>query len=377
MSVPDLSDKMLPGVIESIEDGAAIFDADDRLILFNDKYRQYFTLIKDILKTGISFEEMFQGLAERGLFSGTQQEVEHWVAGRKKLFDEGARGNEFERADGNWVRIDYYKLQTGGTFVITADITKQKQGEEALRRANEELKLRIAAENESRAKSNFLAAMSHELRTPLNAIIGFSEILEMGIFGPVNDQQKERIHDIHGASRHLLDLINDILDLSKVEAGNVELVYEDVDIMGTVERSIQLISDHAKSGEIQIHKALSPDLPTLQADERLFKQMLINLLSNAVKFTPAGGNITIASSKPADEWAQIEITDTGIGMHKKDIPTALAPFGQIGSLMTREQPGTGLGLPLVKAFMEYHGGRLELESEVGVGTVTRLLFPVP
>ncbi len=369
------SPQLLANVIDSIEDGAALFDADDRLVMFNQKYTQYFTLILDILKPGISFREMFKGMADAGLCRGTAAEVEHWVTQRLALFEGGAKGNEFERSDGSWVRIDYYKLPTGGTFVVTADITKHKQAEETLKQAHDELQLRIAAEESSQAKSKFLATMSHELRTPLNAIIGFSEALKMELFGDLNAVQKDCANDIHGAGSHLLDLINDILDLSKIEAGKVEIEHEDIDISGVVDRSIQLVRDHANEGNIKLHKKLSSDALNLRADARLFKQMVINLLSNAVKFTPPGGSISITSSYCEQQWTTVEVRDTGIGIDKKDMPLVMETFGQVDCPLTRKHGGSGLGIPLVKAFMELHGGEFEIESEPGVGTVTRLKFP--
>jgi len=252
---------------------------------------------------------------------------------------------------------------------IGTDISELKEAEEQLVLARE------AAVIANRAKSEFLANMSHELRTPLNAMIGFSEALQTGIYGPVSEQQKERIGDIHRSANYLLDLINDILDLSKVEAGKIDLDFDEVEVERTIESSLQLIAGRAKDAEIRISMVLPPGLPNLYANERILKQMLTNLLSNAVKFTPPGGEVVVSVLRPDDGGMCIEVRDTGIGIRKSDIPTAMAHFGQIANALTRKRKGTGLGLPLVKKFMELHRGALEIESEPGVGTVARLLFP--
>jgi signal transduction histidine kinase len=231
------------------------------------------------------------------------------------------------------------------------------------------------AEIANRAKSEFLANMSHELRTPLNAVIGFSDALQTGIYGAVTPQQMERIGDIGHAGDHLLDLINDILDLSKIEAGEYEPDFEDVEIEAVIESSLLLIAGRAKDAKVRISTETPTDMPKLHADQRILKQMMINLLSNAVKFTPSGGTVVVSVSRPNEGGMRIDIRDTGIGMNEGDIPKALASFGQVEASFSRRRDGTGLGLPLVKAFMALHHGALEIESDLGVGTVARLLFP--
>ncbi|MBC8239458.1 MAG: HAMP domain-containing histidine kinase [Alphaproteobacteria bacterium] len=261
----------------------------------------------------------------------------------------------------------------------------QRLDREIDRREKLERELRALTENSERlardadkanqAKSEFLSNMSHELRTPLNAVIGFSEAMGEGIYGPINDLQKHTIADIREAGLLLLDLINDILDLAKIEAGKFEPRFEEVNMERAIERALRLLTDRAKRENIQILTQLPANLPALIADERLLKQMLINLLSNAIKFTPAGGSAIVAISIPDDGGMHVEVRDTGIGIDAADIPRALTAFGQIDSSMGRRYQGTGLGLPLVKLFMEQHGGKLEIESEIGVGTTARLLFP--
>ena len=232
------------------------------------------------------------------------------------------------------------------------------------------------ADRANRAKSEFLTNMSHELRTPLNAVIGFSQILEREDFGPTNDKQKEMVVDIRTAGEHLHDLISDILDYSKIEAGNFQPSFAPVDVVLQINKSIRFVTGRADEAKVKISVKVPPDNPTLIADERIFKQMLINLLSNSIKFTPSGGSIEVGVSQVEGEGLRVDVKDTGIGIKDDDLATALASFGQIDGSLGRSYDGTGLGLPLVKSFMEMHGGVFEIESEFGVGTTASLVFPL-
>jgi PAS domain S-box-containing protein len=250
------------------------------------------------------------------------------------------------------------------------DVTERKRAEEAVFRAKEE------AEFASRSKSEFLANMSHELRTPLNAIIGFSEIMHHEMLGSLgNPRYHEYSCDIHQSGIHLLDVINDILDLSKIEAGKLELNDETFDPETMIENSLRLVKERAKSRNVEMSLGIAKRLPRLRGDQRKVMQVLTNLLSNAVKFTPSGGAVTIEMDVNPAQELRISVVDTGIGIAPEDIDKALTPFGQVDSALSRKFEGTGLGLPLAKSLVELHGGVLDLESVVGSGTRVTVRFP--
>jgi signal transduction histidine kinase len=227
----------------------------------------------------------------------------------------------------------------------------------------------------SRHKSEFLANMSHELRTPLNAVIGFSEVLIQRMFGALNDKQDEYLKDIYASGQHLLSLINDILDLSKIEAGRMDLAPALFHLPTALENAVTLVRERAARHGIALHLDLDPRLDQLVADERKVKQVLLNLLSNAVKFTPEGGRISLKASR-RDGAVEISVTDTGVGIAPEDQAAIFEEFRQVGSDETRKQEGTGLGLTLAKKFVELHGGRIWVESEVSRGSTFTFTLPV-
>ena len=228
----------------------------------------------------------------------------------------------------------------------------------------EEKSQQIEAAN--RHKSEFLANMSHELRTPLNAIIGFSEVLQERLFGELNDKQAEYTDDILTSGRHLLSLINEILDLSKVEAGRMELETATFDLPLAIDNARTFVRERATNHGITLEVKVDERLGDIVGDERKIKQILLNLLSNAVKFTPEGGRITI-NARPTNGSVEISVTDTGIGIAEEDQPKIFEEFRQVGSDNAKKIEGTGLGLTLAKKFVELHGGRIWVESEVGKG----------
>jgi len=243
--------------------------------------------------------------------------------------------------------------------------------------AIEEQHLRVAkegAEAANRTKSEFLANMSHELRTPLNAVIGFSEMIKVEMFGPVGERYRGYADDIYNSGSHLLGLINEILDLSKLEAGQFELHEEDIDLAATVEASLNFVEAQAQKSKIRISTAFDGKIERIRADDRRMRQILINLLSNAVKFTPDGGQVRVSSFLKNGSLA-IEVRDTGIGIAAADIPKVMISFGQVDSKVSRKYEGSGLGLPLAKHLVELHGGSLTIESQVDVGTTVTVLLP--
>jgi len=232
------------------------------------------------------------------------------------------------------------------------------------------------AEAASRAKTEFLANMSHELRTPLNAIIGFSEVIKSEMLGPLGiERYRFYAQDIYDSGHHLLAVINDILDISKVEAGEFELNEEETDLDYLVEQSLRLVRERANNQRLELTVELDPDLPYVLVDQRLIKQSLINLLSNSIKFTPGPGRVTVRGTVEADGNLALAVADTGIGITEEDIAKVLQPFNQVESAFSRTHEGTGLGLPLAKSFLEVQGGSLTVESRIGEGTTVTLRLP--
>jgi two-component system cell cycle sensor histidine kinase PleC len=246
-----------------------------------------------------------------------------------------------------------------------------------LRQINFELKhSKERAEAANEAKSQFLANMSHELRTPLNAIIGFSQIIKDQSMGAVGQPRYvEYAADIFGAGEHLLALINNVLDISKIQAGKFDLKEEPVDLHETVQGSMTAVTAQALKNKISLHVELPASLPPVRADAVAMRQILINLLSNAVKFTPEGGEVTVSVERPKDGGLALVITDTGIGMNEAEIAIALEPFRQVENALTKKFEGTGLGLPIARRLVELHGGRLEIASAKNLGTVIKAHLP--
>jgi signal transduction histidine kinase len=242
-----------------------------------------------------------------------------------------------------------------------------------------DLELRAAwheADAASRAKSEFLANMSHELRTPLNAIIGFSEIIKLEMLGPLGTgRYRHYAQDIFDSGNHLLAVIGDILDISKVEAGEFELYAEPTDLEEIVEQSLRLVRERAEAAGVGIEVTIGRNLPQLLLDRRLIKQSLINLLSNAIKFSPEDGCVAVQALRGPEGSVLLSVADSGIGIAEDDIPGVLQPFSQVENAFSRSHQGTGLGLPLAKSFIEAHGGRLEIDSRVGHGTRVTLHIP--
>ena len=285
--------------------------------------------------------------------------------------------DEFVRLDGGKIPVSCTRTpirddmnEVVGTVIVFSDMSERRKAEDDLRRAKEE------AEMANRSKSEFLANVSHELRTPLNAIIGFSEVLSAQMYGPLGSSRyKEYVGDIHDSGHHLLNIINDILDVAKAEARKLEPREQYVDLTRVIASGIRLLIERARQNEVRLEVDIASDLPLVWADERMMKQIIINLLSNAVKFTPPGGRVTVQARLEANGDVALSVIDTGIGIAEADIATALAPFGQVESALARIHDGTGLGLPLVKCLCEVHGGTMDLESQVNEWTMVTIRLP--
>ncbi len=280
------------------------------------------------------------------------------------------------RKDGSFypveVHLQHAPTESPPLFIATIrDITEQVRALEELRREREN------AESANRAKSEFLANMSHELRTPLNAIIGFADLIRMAPFGPLGDSRyADYVDDIRDSGQHLSGLIGEILDLAKIEAGEITLDENRVDVARVVEACLRMVEQRAGSRDVALVSAFDgAALPFLRADSMRLTQILANLLSNAVKFTPAGGSVTVGITVDRADGFVLTVTDTGIGIAPEDIPKALSRFGQVDGKLNRKFEGTGLGLPLAQSLVALHGGTLTLESAVGIGTTVTVHVP--
>jgi len=358
---------LLRATLDNMEQGLLVIDAFCAIKMWNNRMIELLEVPPELIDVGRSIEPMLRAMAAEGVYGSGP--IDALVARRlEQLRRAEPRVVEMVRR-GRIIEHQRTLMPDGGVLFTYTDITDRKRVEVDLRRAKDE------AELASRSKTEFLANMSHELRTPLNAIIGFSDILIGQIFGPLSDARyADYARDIRDSGLHLLTLINDVLDIAKVEFGKVELLEETVDIVAVIESCLRLVRERAQTAGIQLDQALPPGLPCLLGDGRRLKQILLNLLSNSVKFTAAGGRVTISASHDADGF-RLAVVDTGIGIAADDLETALRPFGQIDSRLARKYQGTGLGLPLARSMAELHGGRLELRSAPGEGTTATLWLP--
>jgi signal transduction histidine kinase len=358
--------------VDSIDEGIVMIGNDGRIRYWNKTYERMWHLPLGMLQAGKTLEEVIAWKMSKGGYELVETEIgeedERPTSGATvvPLCQRLYRGRE-----GRLIEARRFLMPDGqGQIGVTRDLTEAKARENALIEASEQ------ADIANRAKSEFLANVSHELRTPLNTVIGFSEVLEVELYGPIeNDKYRSYIRDIRASGRHLLDLINGILEFSKIEAGKLELRLEATDCtMVTQDAARQLSHQAAKQG-IRFNVDI-PTLPVLiSADRRHIFQALLNLLSNAVKFTPSGGTVTLAYRVVQEGWIAFVVSDTGIGIADADLPRVFEPFSQIDSDLARRHRGTGLGLSIVKGICDLHGGRLDIESELGVGTTIVMTIP--
>ena len=366
-----VSEARYSGILEIAPDAIITADEFGIIQMFNQRAQDIFGLNEDET-LGQSIEMLmparFRNDHARNIAEfGNSGVLSRRMSERGGIFGLCKDGSEFP------AEASVSRLETDhGVFfnVILRDVTDRKRIE------NELIEAKLLAEVASGAKSEFLAGMSHELRTPMNAILGFSEVMASESFGPLGSERyKEYANDIHASGALLLDLINDVLDLSKIEAGALELAADVVDLNATLRSALRLVNERAERKLVRIDTRLDPSEPTLRGDERALKQIALNLLSNSVKFTAEGGVVTLVTESQSDGGILLIVADTGIGIALTDIPKVLEPFGQIESARTRGHEGTGLGLSIAKRLTEMLDATFELESEPGVGTTIRLRFP--
>jgi two-component system cell cycle sensor histidine kinase PleC len=364
-----LTDLRLRGALEAGSVGFVLFDENDRLLACNDRFRRMYDLAEDEVRAGVRFEEIMRTCVERERHAESIEDGDGWFRRRLAQFRSPASTHEQRLANGRWLEVRERRLPEGGSIGVRIDITELKRREQALADAL------ARAESASRAKSEFLANMSHELRTPLNAVIGFSELMRDELLGPLGDPRyAEYADDIHASGRHLLGVINDVLDMARIEAGGLTLDEDKARIEDVVVPALRMVRQAAAQAGIEIALDLPPGLPPVVLDVQRMRQVLVNLLSNAIKFTETGGAVRVVVSRDRD-GVEIRVRDTGIGMSEAEIGVALLPFGQVDGSFRRRAEGTGLGLPISAALVERHGGTLAVESRPGEGTTVRVRLP--
>ncbi len=362
---------------DGMTDGLVYYAPDGRLRFCNMRARSYLQIPPDADIEGMTFDDVLRLELEAGQVVSPIDQEQEWTLLRSQQHRNGQGHVEMRTVAGGHLRISDRRTRLGGMVTVYTDVSDLVERGDELARSQRDLRLaKEQAEVASRTKSQFLANMSHELRTPLNAIIGFAEVIEREFFGPVGvAQYASYAADIHRSGQHLLSLINDILDLSKVEAGRFEIVEQDFPLAEAIDEAKRLLEIRAQKAGLVMISEIAPDIGRLYADRKLISQALLNLLSNAVKFTPAGGEVRVSALRDGGGDLLLQVSDTGIGMSPEEIPRALEPFGQIDGTLARRYDGTGLGLTITKAFIEMHGGTLALDSEKGRGTTAAIRLP--
>jgi two-component system cell cycle sensor histidine kinase PleC len=388
------ADLRLRDAIETIPEAFVLWDAEDRLVLCNSHFQRLHRLPDLAVAPGTSYETVIE--------VGSMPEVRTRLQ-ENNLQAPGARTFEAQLDDGNWLHISERRTKDGGYVSVGTDITLIKEHEQKL--VDNDLRLRATvidlkrsqtalerqalqladlaekysreknrAEEANQTKSKFLANMSHELRTPLNAIIGFSEIMGSGMFGTLGSEKyQEYCHDILTSGHYLLDVINDILDMSKIEAGRMKLDMEPLDLSTTLAESLRVVSGRADDKNLTLDADIESTISVV-ADRRAIKQIIVNLLSNAVKFTPDGGQVTVRG-RMLNDSILLMIADTGIGIAPQSLVKLGRPFEQVESQLTKTYHGSGLGLAIAKSLTNLHGGSMRLRSKLGTGTVVCISLP--
>ncbi|MCR4379040.1 MAG: ATP-binding protein [Rhodospirillales bacterium] len=354
----------LTTAIESLNDGFVIYDKDDRLVLCNSKYREFYNETADLMVPGTTFEKIVRTGVERGQYEhgANVEEREEWIQNRLAIHHLKESLMEQKLANGTWLRVEDRETPDGGRVGFRVDITELKRTQEELQKAMFE------GERSSKAKTEFLSSMSHELRTPMNAVLGFAQLLQMNPQVPLHPKQKDAVNQIIKAGNHLLELINEILDLSRIEAGRVNLSIENVDPCGAVEECLAYIAPLADKRSITINASVPKKHDfSIRTDHTRFKQVLLNLLSNAVKYNVENGQVALTVHLLDENRVRFCISDTGLGIPEDKQNELFHPFSRLGA-ETTDVEGTGIGLTITRKLAELMGGRLDFESVPGKGS---------
>jgi signal transduction histidine kinase/CheY-like chemotaxis protein/HAMP domain-containing protein len=364
--------KTIAAAIATISEGFVLYDSDDRIVLFNEQFRSIYPGLADIIKQGTTFGEVLEAVVSRSLVDLGSQSPQDWIAERKARREHSGGFAEYSYG-GRYVRISERRIQGGGTVAVYSDITELRQHNIELEQARE------LSEVANRTKSQFLANMSHELRTPLNAIIGYSEILQEDAADSDQEQFVPDLKKIEGAGRHLLGLINDILDLSKVEAGKMDVFIEEIEISSLLHEVTSIITPLVAKNGNTLELRMANGIGNMRTDRTKVKQCLLNVLSNASKFTQ-DGKLILAVERLATDRSMIQMTisDTGIGMSPEQLGRLFQAFSQADASTTKKFGGTGLGLAITRHFCRLLGGDITVASRIGKGsTFTIVLLDQP
>jgi two-component system cell cycle sensor histidine kinase PleC len=392
---PSDANARLRDAVETISEAFVLWDNQNRLVMCNSKYQQFHGLADNMVQPGSSYDEVIAAASE--------PIVSKRIAVAGKDFKD-SRTYEAQLEDGRWLHINERRTRDGGYVSVGTDVTDLKESQTKIAESEQQLRASVAelclsrrelehqkqqlvdlaekyaleknrAEAANRAKSEFLANISHELRTPLNAVIGFSEVMQQALFGPLgHPKYQEYARDIYESGAYLLEVINDILDMSKIEAGRMSLNLTRVDVADIIEDSMKVVSKAASDRQITVERHGPAHLP-IEADRRSLKQVFLNLLSNAVKFTRDGGRIDVNLTR-RNGHVRIAIKDTGIGIADADIAKLGKPFEQVENQFSKSHQGSGLGLAISRALVEMHAGTLQITSREGEGTTVTCMLPL-
>jgi signal transduction histidine kinase len=362
--------ELIEHAVDGMNELFILCDTEDRIVMFNQRFREVNASVIDRVKPGMKFAQFVRLIIAEGLTPESADREEEYFRERMRFHESPGQSFVTRRDDNRWLLVRDQRTRDGGTIVVSADITEQVEAEQRLRDAMEQVQFA------NRAKTEFLANMSHELRTPLNSIIGFSDILASQMFGPLgHDRYVQYAENVNRAGQHLLDLIGDILDVSRIEAGEIHLDEEDFDVVPLINDCRLIVQPRALERDVVLNIKLAEKLGLIRADPLRIKQVLINLIANAIKFSDGGGRVEIHVDGGGHDPIRFTVRDDGIGIPEHDIPRVVEPFFQVMDARLAKHEGTGLGLTLAKAFAERHGGSLLIESELGVGTCVCVELP--